>query len=826
MTTLYLRRIEISNFRAYGDNFSLSLPGPGVTILTGPDGLGKSTFFESIEWALTGRVHRLETSPQEGLDRGRINSFLARREADVPVAQYRVSLEFVDGEAESSRIERRAVREQEGREWFAEVSPPTQQQLIGLLRAGSWLNEISDIGEHLRLTHLRGPTGTPRIELIARRLAAETTRAFTARVRQLEIEKDLAQQALYNWHDLLSRRSRLAQLTAAGGGLPAEVITERAIAIAAALKATLGVEFALEGAPPPVVLLARLLQSIEQASTALLERKRLLSQAEETLNAWGQLNSAAAETRAQHAASHATLSSLQDQLHAIVNVDERRRAAESRRDTLLRLSAVRKKVAQGVTQKSSLAGQNDRHTHELWMIQSYLQDTTKTIQRITDLDNRIRSLLLAKQEIERCQQAYAEWGKGDDAIQSSPMLTGVAWEQIPSHLAELSRRTHLELEIAQSTRAQLPGLENLHDYQAGIQARIEQLSSAIKENLQVVAQVEQELLAAQTLLQQHPELLSALGALPADDANALDEAARAVEQLVHHERQLVQSEEPFPSVLFKLNEEITKAQAASAQRASEIQSLEQQLANLRQRWLGLDLPGFPDPMALSAQRNKLAEQESKLQELREQQKRLVDAWLAWQREEELRQVEFEINKHARRESPPSVDAFEERLRASLATGVDNYNRSLEAQRIASVATELAQEAHRRYSEDVLRPLEPLVQKYLLAISASPAALHPSGGHRPSLDVALLLSMSTAYPWSRWPALLLDDPLQPPGLIHPAAFIEVLRNLVRDRKYQVILSTHDEELADHMRRKMVVAGIECVTCRYRGLGPTGVLCSTV
>jgi len=703
VTTLYLQRIEISNFRAYGDNFSLSLPGTGVTILTGPDGLGKSTLFEAIEWALTGRVRRLEALTQEKLDRGRNNGLLARRQEDVPVAQYGVSLEFVNGEGESTRIERRAVREQENREQFAEVSSPNQ---------------------------LRG----------------------------------------------------------LGRGLPSEVITEKAIAIAAALKTTFGVEFVLEGAPPPAVMLERLLQAIEQVATVLMARKRVLSQTEETLNAWQQLDSTAAEARAQHAAAQAALVGLQNQVQAVLEVDERRRGAEIKRDTLLRLSGARMKIAQGLTQKSSVAVRIDRHTHELWMIQSYLRDTTKTIQRIKDLDSRIRSLLLVKQAVETCQQAYDEWGKEDEelrskeperladpteqashrarqeAIQSSPMLIGVDWGQIPSHLAESNRRTQLELEAAQATRDELPDLEYLNDHQASMKARIDQLSSTIKEEHEVVAQIEEELLAAHALQQQYPDLLSTLGTLPSDEANAMDEAVRAVEQLVHHERQLVQSEEPFPSVLFKLNEEITKAQATSAQKDSEAQNLEQQIVSLRQRLLELGLQGFPGPVALDDQRNKLAEQESELQQLREQQKRLADSWLAWQKEEELRQVELEFNEQARRECPPSLDAVEERLRTSLTTGVDN-------------------------------------------------------------GVARLLSMSTAYRWSRWPALLLDDPLQHHDQIHAAAFIEVLRHLVRDRKYQVILSIQDEDLADSLRRKMEVVGIECVTCRYRGLGPTGVLYST-
>ncbi|MFY0570079.1 hypothetical protein ACN28E_40500 [Archangium lansingense] len=75
-------------------------------------------------------------------------------------------------------------------------------------------------------------------------------------------------------------------------------------------------------------------------------------------------------------------------------------------------------------------------------------------------------------------------------------------------------------------------------------------------------------------------------------------------------------------------------------------------------------------------------------------------------------------------------------------------------------------------------------------------------------------------------LFLFEPLQPHGPLHPAAFVEVLRELVRERKYQVILSTRDKALAEGMRRKMVAAGIDCVTCRYGGLGPASVLYNAV
>lgn len=67
--TLFLERVRISNFRAYSPDFEVALPaGPGVTVLSGPNGLGKTSLFEAIEWALTGNVRRLSTFTKNKLD--------------------------------------------------------------------------------------------------------------------------------------------------------------------------------------------------------------------------------------------------------------------------------------------------------------------------------------------------------------------------------------------------------------------------------------------------------------------------------------------------------------------------------------------------------------------------------------------------------------------------------------------------------------------------------------------------------------------------------------------------------------------------------------
>jgi exonuclease SbcC len=75
-------------------------------------------------------------------------------------------------------------------------------------------------------------------------------------------------------------------------------------------------------------------------------------------------------------------------------------------------------------------------------------------------------------------------------------------------------------------------------------------------------------------------------------------------------------------------------------------------------------------------------------------------------------------------------------------------------------------------------------------AATEAEYLPSEGQLGEVSLAAMLAASTAFPWSRWRALLLDDPTQYNDLIHATAFYDVLRNLVSLADYQVFLSTHD------------------------------------
>lgn len=85
-------------------------------------------------------------------------------------------------------------------------------------------------------------------------------------------------------------------------------------------------------------------------------------------------------------------------------------------------------------------------------------------------------------------------------------------------------------------------------------------------------------------------------------------------------------------------------------------------------------------------------------------------------------------------------------------------------------------------------------------------LYMSEGQLAAVSLCLLFGASVTYPWSRWKALLLDDPLHHNDSVHTAAFIDVARNLIQSQHYQIIVTTHDMEQAGYFLRKCANAGI--------------------
>lgn len=216
MTDLFLRRVELSNFRVYGESYAFDFdPEPGVTLIVGANGLGKTTLFDGIEWALTGEVSRFSEIPVDGRRKGR--DPLTR--LGQPEGSHRVGVVFSDG----TPIDR------------GQGLNPTEAQVAGVLRRPGW-SEISDLHRYLSITHflgqaasmrfsvrkpkeqweaLKGPAGVDRINHAKERLGGQAARqAFTRIIREasnrlVELNANAA-----SWRQLLAERDRLAQLSA------------------------------------------------------------------------------------------------------------------------------------------------------------------------------------------------------------------------------------------------------------------------------------------------------------------------------------------------------------------------------------------------------------------------------------------------------------------------------------------------------------------------------------------------------------------------------------------------------------------------------------
>lgn len=212
MSNTFLKEVHLKDFRTFGD-FTLPIPpGPGLTLLVGTNGLGKSSFFDGIEWCVTGTVRRFAgyASKFEELD------YLTRRYA--PKGVHQVGLTFCDG---APMV--RGLGQQ-----------PSADAWLDLLKDSSW-NNIDDLGAFLGFTHflgqasqqrftsrekndqwqaLKGPSGIDRLESIRTALRGRaTTFAFK---RRTEHETNLVDAAIKQLEAWQASVARLAELEARG----------------------------------------------------------------------------------------------------------------------------------------------------------------------------------------------------------------------------------------------------------------------------------------------------------------------------------------------------------------------------------------------------------------------------------------------------------------------------------------------------------------------------------------------------------------------------------------------------------------------------------
>ncbi|QNE05078.1 AAA family ATPase [Croceicoccus marinus] len=266
---------------------------------------------------------------------------------------------------------------------------------------------------------------------------------------------------------------------------------------------------------------------------------------------------------------------------------------------------------------------------------------------------------------------------------------------------------------------------------------------------------------------------------------------------------------------------------------------------LRERWHQAGLDGAPDAAALEAALTQLQEVSRDIQRLGTERTALGTAYEALVRSRDLQELTAQMQKVGGAEAADAPERHAQSLHDRLEVARQKLHTSEEAHMAVSGLADRLQEEARNFSTQFLTPLNGLIDDFNEALLSTPGeSVHLSAAHhkdRTQFDMGLryrdeiddilfdtnlppsvvlsegqlaangfsiLCSASTAYPWSRWRALLMDDPLQHNDIIHAAAFVDLMRNLVELQKYQLIMSSHDRGEAEFIRRKFDAAGLPC------------------
>jgi DNA repair exonuclease SbcCD ATPase subunit len=279
---------------------------------------------------------------------------------------------------------------------------------------------------------------------------------------------------------------------------------------------------------------------------------------------------------------------------------------------------------------------------------------------------------------------------------------------------------------------------------------------------------------------------------------------------------------------------------------------------LELRWRNAGLKGVPNPTALELALSQLGEERRQVERLEDERSLMVRAYEAIARYQDLRDLMADMERVAGERSAEDPERYELQLQTRLKGVQEALHTTEEAhQAVGAFADKLREEA-KNFSTRFLTPLNGLIDDFNEALLSTPgetvrldAAYHKDRTqfdmrlhYRDKLDDALydtglppqvvlsegqlaangfsiLCAASTAYPWSRWRALLMDDPLQHNDIIHAAAFVDLMRNLVELRQYQLIMSSHDRGEAEFIRRKFDAAGLPCSVVNLTAPSRSGV-----
>lgn len=442
------------------------------------------------------------------------------------------------------------------------------------------------------------------------------------------------------------------------------------------------------------------------------------------------------------------------------------------------------------------------------------------------------------------------------AIENDEALLGIPLEEI---LAFIDGRLRQFTELENAGTARIEQLESAETLDARLRENSEALARLAAERSgaqRAAAELEQRAAQTQSIIAAHQPLLDETGNSLATLRAARNESLRRLESL---DGQLAQMRARLAEQQ-RQQRELTDAIAAVQQQHTEITAALTELAaaseeTLRQ-WNELHLSEraaeAPSESELMTFRSATIAQTGRLRELRARHQRALTGFERWRDNQQLAATEERLRVALAALGAENPEQHRLRLNHTENRLRQDHAQAERARQLAARLKDTMRQEAETYSSTVLQPLNERISalhamlspshefafdfdvrqhqsrtdfRLHMSVAEDEESLDPylrlSEGQLSALNLTVLLAASTAYRWSRWRALLLDDPLQQNDLIHAAAFLDVVRDLVRQESYQVVLSTHDVEHANFIDRKCRGAGIPVQRCWLLSATESGV-----
>jgi len=300
----------------------------------------------------------------------------------------------------------------------------------------------------------------------------------------------------------------------------------------------------------------------------------------------------------------------------------------------------------------------------------------------------------------------------------------------------------------------------------------------------------------------------------------------------------------------QLRDQMNALVAQEKRTREESRDLGERAAELVKGW-PVRLGESPSELAIDKAEAQLAQDGAALDQLTSDLQRIASGLQEWMRAEQLRDLERRLRNRA------GTRTFEEesaRLDTMIVAARRDHETALKVRQAADRLGDALRDRTSSFNQLVLEPIQGLFARYLRALihderfhhvgfepqtGSKAGSLHfqlrvpdwealedveaemiLSEGQLAELSLAALFATSSAYRWSDWRALLLDDPTQYNDLVHATSLLEVVRNLAYFEQYQVFISTHDLQQAAFFRRKLEAMRVPWVECRFDSHGEQG------